>query len=385
MPLDLKRPFILDGATGTELQKLGMERGACPEIWVLEHPEAIKKIQRAYAKAGSDCVYAPTFGANRASLKQHGITTDIRRLCLNLVSLSREAVPDTVLVAGDIAPCGLQLMPYGMATFEDLVDIYTEQAEALEEAGVDFYAIETQMSIPEARAALIAVKNVSKKPVLVSFACNESGRSVMGANLISALLSAQELGAYAYGINCCGNMALITKLLGDMRVYSRLPLISKPNAGLPDMSTGKAVYKMQPEAFAAAAEGFVKNGAAFLGGCCGTDDAHIAALSTATRNMNVLPPSPLRAAVAASQSRVIEVTSDTTIIQKEITDDLLDAMEEVIEAGGELMKLHIRDEDDIEAVDDCQYGLSIPLCVSFESDALKNAFLHIYNGKPYIL
>ena len=101
-------------------------------------------------------------------------------MCRELVTLSREAVPASVLVGGDIAPCGVQLVPFGMATFDDLVDIYTEQAEALEEAGVDFYAIETQMSLPEARATLIAVRRVSNKPVLVSFACNENGRSVIG-------------------------------------------------------------------------------------------------------------------------------------------------------------------------------------------------------------
>ena len=141
---NLQNIFLLDGATGTELQKRGLSKGVCPEKWVLENPDALRDVQRRYAAAGSNAVYAPTFGANRASLKSHGFSTDIRSLCRDLVSLSRESVPDNVLVAGDIAPTGLQLMPFGTATFDDLVDIFTEQAAALDEAGVDFFGIETQ-------------------------------------------------------------------------------------------------------------------------------------------------------------------------------------------------------------------------------------------------
>ena len=124
---------------------------------------------------------------------------------------------------------------------------------------------------------------------------------------------------------------------------------------------------------------------AFLGGCCGSYDAHIAALSAVSREKSPRLPSPLTTAVAASQTRVVDVTDSTVMIEKQINDDLLDSMDEVINAGGNLMKLHIRDESDIDTVDECQYGLSIPLCVSFEDNALKHSFMSIYNGKPYIM
>ena len=381
----LDRIIILDGATGTELQKRGLPSGACPEKWVLEHPEAIKEVQRNYADAGSDFVYAPTFGANRINLKNHGITESVSSICRSLVSISRDAVPDHVLVGGDISSTGLQLFPFGTATYDEIVDVYREQAEALEEAGVDFYGIETQISLYEARAALTAVKQVSKKPVLVTFSCNSSGRSIMGANLISALLCAQDMGADAFGINCCGDLGLVSRLLGEINEYSRIPLIAKPNAGLPITENGKIRYAMTPEQFVAAVPDFVNSGAAMIGGCCGTNKAHIAALSAAVKGLKPLPHNPVKTSAAASQTAVVDVTESTCMAEIPVDDDLTENMAEAMAEGAELLRLHIRDEDDIDCVDSCQYALTMPLAVSFESDELKEKFLYVYHGKPYIL
>ena len=149
----LKKPFILDGATGTELQKLGMPQGVLPARWILDHPEAIRTVQRSYAEAGSMAVYAPTFCTTRADLKKYGEDISVRDINRQLVELSREAAPG-LLVGGDIAPAGLPLPPMGETSFDELLDVYAEQAAALEEAGVDFFAVETQMSLVEARAAL---------------------------------------------------------------------------------------------------------------------------------------------------------------------------------------------------------------------------------------
>ena len=382
---NLQNIFILDGATGTELQKRGLDKGVCPEKWVLENPAALQDVQRRYAAAGSMAVYAPTFGANRASLKSHGFNADVRTLCRDLVDISRDAVPDNILVAGDLAPTGLQLLPFGTADFEELVDIYTEQAYALEEAGVDFFAIETQMSLPEARAALMAVKKASSKPVLVSFACGESGRSVMGTDLTAALLSLQLMGATAYGINCGGDLELITRLLKNMHPYSEIPLIAKPNAGMPDMSSGKAVYSMTGGDFAAAAADLVAAGAAFMGGCCGTCEAHIAALAKATAGLSPIPLAAVHPLAAASQTRVVNIDEDTEFAEVAIDDDILENMLEAMSEGAEVLRVHIRDEDDIELIDEYQYGLSLPLAVSFEDDILQGEFETVYHGKALIV
>ena len=166
-PLSL--PILLDGATGSELYKRGMPAGACTEQWVLGHPEALLELQRDYVAAGSQVLIAPTFGANRVRLEQHGIFGQVADYNRRLVELSRQAAGGRALVAGDMAPTGLFIAPFGESSFEELVAIYTEQAAALAAAGVDLFLIETTMTMPEARAAVLACKSVSDRPVWVTF------------------------------------------------------------------------------------------------------------------------------------------------------------------------------------------------------------------------
>ena len=200
--MELSFPLILDGATGTQLQKRGYTGDECPESWTLNNPQAILDIQRSYVGAGSRVIYAPTFGANRVKLEQHGIFGKVEEYNHALVALSREAAGDRAWVAGDIAPTGLMLYPLGTASFEELVEIYTQQAAALENAGVDLFVIETMMTVAEARAALLAVKSVSKKPVFVSFTCDGKGRTLTGSDVTAALQIMQGMGADAFGLNC---------------------------------------------------------------------------------------------------------------------------------------------------------------------------------------
>ena len=157
--MELKYPLILDGSTGTQLQKRGFDSSISAEDWVLQHPEVIPEVQNRYIDVGSQVVYAPTFGANRTKLERHGIFNKVAEYNEKLVAISRNAVGDRAWVAGDIAPTGKFLYPLGDATFEDLVEIYTEQVTALEKAGVDLFVIETQMTLPEARAAVLAAKS----------------------------------------------------------------------------------------------------------------------------------------------------------------------------------------------------------------------------------
>lgn len=278
-----KEYFVMDGATGTELQKLGMPAGACSEKWVLENPESIITIQRGYAVAGSDMVYAPTFGANRANFEKHGIDTSlVRDYCLRLVELSRRAVAGTdVLVAGDISPCGMMPEPYGEDTIEEIEAVFTEQAQALEEAGVDLFGVETQMNLVECRAAVSSVLRVTKKPVIVTFTCGPTGRTLWGDDLSEAMDELTDMGIAAFGINCVGDLELLTKLIAELKKTARVPLIAKPNAGHPEYRDGKTVYGMTPETLAAAIPALKQAGAEILGGCCGTTAEHIAALKRA--------------------------------------------------------------------------------------------------------
>lgn len=191
--MELRFPLILDGATGTELQKRGYTGDVCAEQWTLDHPDAIIDIQRGYVAAGSQVVYTPTFGANRRKLEESGLfncTADYNR---RLAELSAQAVQGKALRAGDMSPTGAFLAPLGDVSFEELVDIYTEQAAGLERAGVDLFVIETMMTLSDARAAVLAVRSVSDKPIFVTFTCDENGRSVSGTDITAALVVLQGM------------------------------------------------------------------------------------------------------------------------------------------------------------------------------------------------
>ena len=163
-----------------------------------------------------------------------------------LAALSQEAAAGRAWVAGDIAPTGLFLAPLGEASFEELVDIYTEQAAGLEEAGVDLYAIETMMTLSDARAAVLAVRSMSDKPIFVSFTCDPTGRTLTGTDVAAALTVLQGMGVSAFGLNCSAGPAQMLPLLQRLREYARVPLLAKPNAGMPEIVDGRAVYDCPP-------------------------------------------------------------------------------------------------------------------------------------------
>lgn len=197
--MQIQFPLILDGATGTELQKRGFTGDVCAEEWVLAHPEAIVEIQRGYVQAGSQVLYSPSFGANRQKLEEHGIFNRTAEYNRRLAELSKKAAEGRALVAGDLSPTGLFLAPMGQASFEELVDIYADQAAGLEQAGVDLYVIETMMTLSDARAAVLAVRSVSEKPILVTFTCGENGRSISGSDITAVLTVLQGMGIDAFG------------------------------------------------------------------------------------------------------------------------------------------------------------------------------------------
>ena len=290
--MEIRFPLILDGATGTELQKHGYAGDVSAEQWTLAHPDIMREIQRGYVAAGSQVLYTPTFGANRQKLEERGIFTRTADFNRRLAALSREAADGKAWIAGDLAPTGLFLAPLGEASFEDLVDIYTEQAAGLEEAGVDLFVIETMMTLSDARAAVLAVRSVSDKPIFVSFTCDESGRSLSGTDVTAALTVLQGMGISAFGLNCSTGPEQMLVQLRRLREYARVPLIAKPNAGMPITVGGKTVYDCTPEDFTAYVPAMLEAGVAVFGGCCGTTAAHIAALRDALREAKFVPPAP---------------------------------------------------------------------------------------------
>ena len=278
---------ILDGATGTNLQKRGMPGGVCPEQWIIEHPEALAGLQKEYVLAGSDMVYAPTFSANAIKLAEYGLEAQVGQINRRLVEISRDAVGEDILVAGDMTMTGQQLEPMGTLTFEALVHCYEQQARALADAGVDVFIVETMMSLQETRAAVIAIHNVCELPVMVTMTFDESGHTLYGTDSLTALTVLQNLGVAAFGMNCSCGPEHMAPMLDAIKPYAKVPLIVKANAGLPKYVDGQTVFSMEPENFARENGVLVQKGADMVGGCCGTTPEHIRALSEALHESDV--------------------------------------------------------------------------------------------------
>ena len=381
--MELTFPLILDGATGTELQKRGFTGGDCAETWVLEHPEAILEIQRAYVEAGSRVVYAPTFGANRTKLEAHGVFNQVGEINKRLVALSRQAVDGHAWVAGDIAPTGLFLYPLGETRFEELLDIYTEQAEALEEAGVDLFVIETMMTVAEARAAVLAVRSVSEKPVFVSFTCDENGRTLTGSDVAAVLQIMQGMGVSAFGLNCSTGPKEMAAQLKRLHEIARVPLIAKPNAGVPEVVGDKTVYNCPPEEFTAYLDLMAASGVMIFGGCCGTTAEHIAALKEKTAALKPVRPQPQKADLLPCTTEKALFFLDPAVSGGAALGctDLEDALEDAMESDDPLVTIEIRSPDELEDFADAQYQITKPLCLKCEDAELLELALQLYQGR----
>ena len=382
--MEIRFPLILDGATGTELQKRGYGGDVSAEQWTLEHPDVIVGIQRGYVAAGSQVLYTPTFGANRQKLEERSIFNQTADYNRRLAALSREAAGGKAWIAGDLAPTGLFLAPLGEASFEDLVDIYTEQAAGLEAAGVDLYVIETMMTLSDARAAVLAVRSVSDKPIFVSFTCDESGRSLSGTDVTAALTVLQGMGISAFGLNCSTGPEQMLVQLRRLREYARVPLIAKPNAGMPQIVDGKAVYHCPPEEFTALVPEFLQAGVAIFGGCCGTDAGHIAALKKALDGAQITPPAPQHTALlpTATEKLPMYLPVDARhgaviAVTESLEDDLLEAMD-----GDEpMVAVALTSPADAEALGDVQYMIQKPLCLVCDDGDVLEAALRVYQGR----
>lgn len=272
-----ERPIILDGAMGTNLFLRGMPRRVCAEKWISENPEIVIGLQREYAEAGSDIIYAPTFGANRTRLKEYGLEAETAELNRKLVEISRKAAGEKTLVAGDISPTGLMLESAGgEAEPEDIFAVYKEQTEALCAVGVDLFVIETMMSQEEIRIGLEAILSVTDLPVMCTMTVDERGRGLFGGSVFEAAAELEKAGAAAVGINCCFGPDKLKDIIAKIAEKVTIPVIAKPNAGKPVMDQhGIARYDMSPEIFCGHMKGLREAGASVLGGCCGTTPEYI--------------------------------------------------------------------------------------------------------------
>lgn len=376
-------PVILDGATGTQMQKRGYTGSGSVEDWIIANPEAYIETQCAYIDNGSNIILAPTFGANRVKMASYGIVGMVEEYNLRLVDIAKQASQGRALVAGDLAPTGKFLYPIGDTRFEELFDIYAEQAAALEKAGVDLFVVETMTDLPDARAAVMAVKSVSKKPVFATVTCDASGHLMTGTDVTAALVVLQGLGVDAFGLNCSTGPEEMLRQLERLTPYARVPLIAKPNAGTPVVINGKLSYNCPPEEFVRFVPEMLKAGVRIFGGCCGTDETHIAELSKCLCGAKISPAvcTETDKIICASEKLPFSISPDASpdsIVEcgEELEDDLSDDLEE----DYELTAISLSSAEDVESFADCQYMLSKPLCLICDDAEILERALRAYQG-----
>lgn len=403
------RVVVLDGATGTNLQKAGMPTGVCPEQWILEHPQTLIDLQKAYVEAGTDIVYAPTFTASRIKLEEYGLEDRLEEMNRALVALSKEAVAGSeALVAGDLTMTGKQLSPIGDLPFETLVEVYKEQARVLADAGVDLFVIETMMSLQETRAALIAIREVCDLPVMASLTYESDGRTLYGTDAKTAMVVLQSLGADAVGLNCSTGPMEMVAAVEQMREVAYIPILAKPNAGLPQLEDGVTVYRMSPEEFATAGAALVKAGASIVGGCCGTTPAHIGALADAIKTLAAPEISTEKRRLLATERSALEIDLDGSFLvvgerinptgkkalQAELREGSLDLVcrmaAEQEENGAAILDVNMGmngiDEKAmmLAAIEELTTASSLPLCLDSSNVEVLEAALRIYPGRALV-
>jgi len=335
MDLIKETPIFLDGATGSNLLKRGMPAGVCPEKWILEHPEVLIGLQREFIEAGSNILYAPTFSANRIKLKEYGLEEQIREMNHELVAVSKEAAGGKALVAGDITMTGEQLAPMGKMDFEDLISIYKEQIGYLVEAGVDLLVVETMMSLQETRAALIAAKETCDLPVMATMTFETDGRTLYGTDAMTAAIVLESLGATAVGANCSTGPDKMAPVIRAMADVTTVPIIAKPNAGLPLLDeNGQTVYDMKEAEFAEGMKLLVEAGASIVGGCCGTSPSYIRAEKEAVGKMQIRHRGP---------SALRYLTSERKTVAFGLNDNFMIVGERINPTGKKKLQAELRD------------------------------------------
>lgn len=278
--------LILDGATGSFLLAAGEPANVCSENWVCDHPDIIIDLQKKYVAAGSDIIYAPTFGASRPRLADYGLDGEIKRINKTLVGYSKEAAGSKALVAGNLSMSSASLILFEDDDFDRIKDVYKEQAGILAEAGCDLFAIETMLNLEEARAAVEACVEETDLPVMVSMSFEANGHTLYGDSPETCAKVLTDSGANVVGSNCSTGPEAMLPIIQKMRSATSLPILAKPNAGMPQPGpNGTVVYDTTEDQFAVVMMQLIENGANLVGGCCGTAPGYIEKLQCLAQNM----------------------------------------------------------------------------------------------------
>ena len=404
-----KELLFFDGGMGTLLQEKGLEPGELPELWNITHPDEIRSIHRRYMEAGSDIVLTNTFGAN--ALKFHDDSCSLKEIINAAVGHVKAAAEqcgraDAVLTALDVGPTGKLLKPMGDLEFETAYEAFREVMILGEKAGADLIHIETMSDTYELKAAVLAAKENTSLPVFATAIFDERGKLLTGADVPAVVALLEGLRVDALGINCGMGPEQMIPVLEQLLEYTSLPVIVKPNAGLPRQRDGQTVYDVSPEEFAGVMERIVKAGAAAVGGCCGTTPEHIRAMTGRCRGIPVVPLKEKEMTIVSSYGSSVVLGTGSKIIGERINptgkkrfkqalkehdiDYILREGIEQEERGAHILDVNVGlpDIDETammkEAVSGLQSVTSLPLQIDTVDPAAMEAALRLYNGKAMV-
>lgn len=405
-----KELLYFDGGMGTLLQERGLKPGELPETWNLEHADEVTEIHRQYFEAGSDIVLTNTFGAN--AIKFHNSEYELREIVTAAVSNVKKAallgVHDgrKVYTALDVGPTGKLLKPMGDLSFEDAYEAFKETMQYGEATGADLIHIETMSDSYEVKAAVLAAKENTSLPVFATLIFDEKGKLLTGGDVPSVVAMLEGLRVDALGINCGMGPKQMMPILKELVKYTSVPIIVKPNAGLPKQKDGEVYYDVRPEEFAELMKEIVTSGACVIGGCCGTTPDHIRAMVQNTRGMSVIPPVKKDFTIVSSYGQAVILGNKPMIIGERINPtgkklfkqalkdhDIDYILKEGItqqDKGAHILDVNVGlpDINEVEmmreVVTELQSVSSLPLQIDTVDTQAMEAAMRIYNGKPMI-
>lgn len=394
---------LLDGGMGTALQRAGLRPGEKPETWCLSRPEVIASIHKSYVDAGADLILTNTFGLNRFRFSEG----ELRELVFAAVKCARDAIGDRQVLLGlDVGPLGRMLKPLGDTDLEDAVGAFRQVMELGAEAGADLIFIETMNDLSETRAAVLAAKEGTDLPVIASNAYGTDGRLLTGADPETVVAVLEGLGVDALGVNCSLGPRDLTGIANDYLKFASVPVLVKPNAGLPRVEKGATVYDVGPEAFCDAMRDLIRRGARLAGGCCGTDERYIAGLRKILNEEKPLPLTEKHRTVIASARRAVVFGGDAVLVGERINptgkkrlkqalreDDIAYVLGEAVrqeEAGAQVLDVNVGTPEVNEAsllprvVEELQTVTDLPLQPDSADPAALAGALRRYAGKALV-
>lgn len=396
---------------GTQIMKKGIVPGACFEELNISSPEVILSIHREYVEAGADIIETNTFGGTRTKLSAYGLGDKFHKINFDAVRIAKKAAAGKALVAASTGPCGHLMEPIGDYSFDEAYEEFAAQAKVFEEAGADLVSIETMSDLQEVRAALIAIKQNTRLPVIVHLTYAENAKTITGTTPEVACAVLSSLGADAIGANCSTGPRDMISVAKALKKYSSVPVSIMPNAGNPEIVDDETVYRMTPEKFAPIAKKIILAGAKFIGGCCGTGPEHIREIKKIAGINCVragLKPAPTKITILTSRTRVLEIGKKKKVIiigerinptnKKDLQAELREGKMNIVRreavsqaaAGADMLDVNVGAPDIDEAaamkkaVLTVQAAVDIPLCIDSSNPAALEEGLKNYPGRALV-